>query len=140
MLHDLKVIAVAGVTAVMLTATATSAQTGKISSKESDLAAAGFQARTADNPDRQAMLGRLPAKKILLRSYNGVSHYVYADPKGCNCIYVGDAAAYQAYTQARQQQATVDEQEWTAQSYADARWNWGAWGGFGPEFGWGRAW
>ena len=123
-----------------LTATAVWAQTGTISSKESALAAAGFQARTADTPERQEMLARLPAKKILLRTYQGVTHYVYADPKGCNCIYVGDDAAFQAYTKAQRQQANLDERELTAQTFADDRWNWGAWGGFGPGFGWGRSW
>jgi len=135
----LTLFAVAG-SAATFTATAASAQTGAISSKESALAAAGFQARPADTQDRQDMLARLPNKKILLRTYQGVTHYVYADPKGCNCIYVGDDDAFQAYTAAQRQQANLDERELTAQSFADNRWNWGAWGGFGPRFAWGRSW
>ena len=121
-------------------ATMAAAQSGAISDKESALAAAGFQARTADTPERQDMLSRLPPKKILLRTYDGVTHYVYADPKGCNCIYVGDDAAFQAYSKAQRQQANIDARELTAQTFADDRWDWGAWGGFGPGFGWGRSW
>ena len=46
----------------------------------------------------------------------------------------------QAYTKAQRQQANIDERELTAQTFADDRWDWGAWGGFGPRFGWGRSW
>ncbi len=110
---------------------------------ESDLAAAGFRARPATTPERQAMLARLPAHKVLMRQHNGMIHYVYADPQGCNCLYVGDQLAYQKYAAAKQAQHIADQQSFAAQEYNDASWNWGAWGGgfgrgfaYGPGFGW----
>ena len=136
--HTLMILA--AFTTLSLTATNAPAQTGEISRAESDLAAAGFQARIADTPERQAMLARLPARKMLLRSYNNTTHYVYADPKGCNCIYVGDDAAFQSFTQARRQRESIEAQETVAQNFADPSWNWGARGGFGPGFLWGRTW
>lgn len=140
MMSRIRTIASVGLAMLAVAPGAVLAQTGNVSSKESDLAAAGFVARTADTQEQQDMLARLPTKKLLLRSYQGVTHYVYADPKGCNCIYVGDAAAYQAFTKTRQQAANANMQEWAAQDFADSRWNWGAWGGFGPGFRWGPVW
>ena len=77
------------------------------------------------------MLARLPKKKLLQRVNGDVVHYVYADPKGCNCIYVGDQQAYQSY----QQQRLVDAAQNVADDYSDPAWNWGALGGgFGGGF------
>ncbi len=110
---------------------------------ESDLSAAGVRARPAPPPQRQAMLARLPSHKVLMRQHNGTVHYVYADPQGCNCLYVGDESAYQRYAAAMQQQHIADQQAFAAQEYNDATWNWSAWGpgfgrgwAYGPGFGW----
>lgn len=136
----------AAVTATVLAAIGATAPVVAMGSRrqtEGDLAAAGFRARPATTPERQAMLARLPANKVLLRERNGVVHYVYADPKGCNCLYVGNEAAYQKYSEAKRQDRLADQQTFAAQQYSDAQWNWGAWGGgfgrgFGyePGFGW----
>ena len=103
--------------------------------KEGDLAAAGFIVKTADTPVQQQMLNQLPKKKLLLRTTGGNVHYVYADPRGCNCIYVGDQDAYQSYKQQRQAQGIADDAAMVAASYANPAWDWGPWGDFGP--GWG---
>ncbi len=71
--------------------------------------------------------------------------YVYADPKGCNCLYVGTQQAYGRYRANQQAQNIADDQEMAAMDYQDAAWNWAAWGpwrgpwggfGFGPGLGW----
>ncbi len=128
----------AGAAALAVLATATpAAAMGSRRATESDLSAAGFRVRVADTPDRQAMLARLPAHKVLMRNRDGVVHYVYADPQGCNCLYVGNQAAYQKYAAAKQAQHIADQQAFAAQEYSDASWNWGAWGpGFGPGWAW----
>ncbi|MBB4349408.1 hypothetical protein [Aliirhizobium cellulosilyticum] len=114
-------------------------------SKENDLAAAGFVVRPANTPARQAMLNRLPPNKFLTRTKGDNVSYVYADPVSCKCIYVGSQTAYNAYRQARQQERIANKQLWAAQTYADARWNWGLWGPnqfsnfdgpWGPGYGW----
>lgn len=110
-----------------------------VSQKEDLLAAAGFQARPADTPKREAMLTRLPANKFVMRDANGKTVYLYADPIACNCVYFGDSAAYSKYRQERLQQNIADEQQITAEMYSDPGWGWGEWGpgfwGGGPGFG-----
>lgn len=125
--------------------TPAAAQSGKISKKEEALSAAGFEPKPANTPERQEMLARLPAKKFTRRVNGDTTMYVYADPKGCNCLYVGDQDAYAAYQRTAQAKEIADQQAAAAADYRDARWNWGAWGpwgprwgrfGFGPGFGW----
>jgi len=116
-----------------------------IQNKENDLAAAGFVAKPANTSPRQAMLKRLPANKFLMRTKGDNVSYVYADPVNCNCIYVGNQKAYSQYRQSRQQERIANKQLLAAQTYADAQWNWAAWGPndfydfngpFGPGYGW----
>jgi hypothetical protein len=112
-----------------------------VSDKEDSLAAAGFVLRPANTPQRQAMLNRLPPHKFVRRVHGDNVTYVYADPLVCDCLYVGSQQAYGTYQAALQQKQIADEQEMTAQVYADPAWDWGPWGyGFGPEFGPGPGW
>ena len=59
--------------------------------------AAGFVVRYADTPQKLAHLRRLPADKMVARSRNGKTYYVYADPIICECAYVGTPEAYRAF-------------------------------------------
>ena len=54
--------------------------------------------------------------------------YVYADPEGCNCVYIGDEQAYQQYQKLAVEQRIADEARLTAQMNQDAAMNWGMWG------------
>jgi hypothetical protein len=103
-----------------------------ISAHEDNLAAAGFIIRPANNPERQAMLKRLPPHQFVQRVNGDTVHYVYADPLVCGCLYVGTQQAYNQYKRDQQQKNLADEQLMTAQSYSDAAWNWNAWGPWGP--------
>lgn len=97
--------------------------------KENMLAAAGFQMKPADTPNRVAHLQTLtPLKLLPYTRSDGKLLYVYADPKGCNCLYVGDETAYQRFRALQQQQKVAQEQMVTAQMNADAAMNWGLWG------------
>jgi hypothetical protein len=58
------------------------------------LAAAGFQAKTADTPEKATHLGTLPPHMMLRRDRNGEAYYVYADPTGCRCLYTGSEQQY----------------------------------------------
>lgn len=115
---------------------ASAASTKSIDRFEDSLAAAGFEARPATTPERQAMLARLPANKLSRRAAGDDMLYVYPDPKACNCIYVGDQAAYGELRKAQAAKRIADEQQMTAEDYADPAWSWGAWGPWGPR--WGR--
>ena len=59
--------------------------------------ASGFVVRYADTPDRRAILRSLPPDKLVTRTKAGKTYFVYADPTGCNCAYVGTPRAYRAY-------------------------------------------
>ena len=97
--------------------------------KENMLAAAGFQMKPADTPKRVAHLQLLtPLKLLPYTRSDGKLLYVYADPKGCNCLYVGDEIAYQRYRALEQQQRIAQEQMATAQMNADSGMDWGLWG------------
>ncbi len=105
---------------------------------EDNLAAAGFIIKPANTPERQAMLQRLPAHKFVQRVKGDDVHFVYADPTGCNCLYVGNQQAYDQYKRDRQQKHLADEQQLNADEYADSAWDWGSWGPWGPGYGFGH--
>jgi hypothetical protein len=62
---------------------------------EQELAAAGFEARPADTPEKLAQLTALTPRTLTRRSLNGEVQYVYADPTMCKCLYVGGDLEYQ---------------------------------------------
>mgnify|MGYP006949408447 FL=1 len=112
----------------------------QIVDKENSLAAAGFVARPANNPERQLMLQKLPPNRFLQKSFGDL--YIYSDPKVCSCLYVGNQAAYGRYMSYVQAQNLADQQQMTADMYEDASWNWGMWGWGGGGWGgpWGGGW
>ena len=65
------------------------------------LAAAGFQTQVADTPERIAELQSLPAGHLVRRSQNGAVSYLFADPLGCHCLYVGGDGEYRKYQRLR---------------------------------------
>src|SRR5215470_18407451 len=68
-----------------------------VGQKEDLLAAAGFQVRVADTPQRLAAMKRLPPNKFVTRVVNGQPIYQYADPLVCQCVYFGTQANWAAY-------------------------------------------
>jgi hypothetical protein len=61
------------------------------------LAAAGFQRRIADTPERQQELRSMPPHRIVSGTKDGNAVYTYADPDTCQCVYVGGAREYSEY-------------------------------------------
>jgi len=103
----------------------------RVEHKEDALAAAGFQVKPANTPEREAMIKRLPPNKFVQRTHGDAAYYVYADPLVCNCLYVGTQQAYDALKEHEREQHLADENQMTAQIYSDSTWNWGAWGPWG---------
>ena len=112
--------------------------TKSIERKEDDLAAAGFVLRPATTPARTTMLARLPANKFVRRVNGDTVTYVYADPKACNCLYVGSQQAYGKYLSTKKAENLVSEESLNALDYSDDAWDWGAWGPWGGGWGFGR--
>ena len=61
------------------------------------LTAAGFVAKYPDTPEKQEIFNSLPPNRLVKRGRNGKVYYVYADPGGCGCAYVGSPNAYANY-------------------------------------------
>ena len=61
------------------------------------LTAAGFVAKYPDTPEKQEIFNSLPPNRLAKRGRNGKVYYVYADPGGCGCAYVGSPNAYANY-------------------------------------------
>lgn len=103
----------------------------RVADQENLLAAAGFVARPANTPERQAMLRTLPANRFTQRAQGDKFTYIYPDPLDCYCVYFGSPAAYGRYRQELVQRRFVSDQLLAAQMNEDARWNWGPWGPYG---------
>ena len=98
---------------------------------EQVLAAAGFQVKPADTPEKLAHLQTLTPRKLVRYTRDGQPQYVYADPETCKCLYIGDEQRYQKYQELSLQKKIADEQMSAAQTNWDASMNWGAWGPLG---------
>ncbi len=97
--------------------------------RESMLAAAGFVQHPADTPQKLAKLQALPQNTIVYTQRKGGNFYIYADAAGCNCAYIGNAAAYQQYQQLRAANNIAQMQETTAMLNAESAMDWGGvWG------------
>jgi hypothetical protein len=85
------------------------------------LSAAGFRMVPADSAKQQQIFTGLPPLKMnYYVGKSGKAHYWFADPYQCNCVFVGDAKAYQRYQNLRIQQKLVKEEEQTAELNQDA--------------------
>ena len=77
---------------------------------EQMLTDAGFQMRPADTPEALAYLQTLPARRILVGSANGAPQYAYADPTGCQCLYVGNELHYEELRKLQRDRALAADQ------------------------------
>jgi hypothetical protein len=99
----------------------------QVAQKEDLLAAAGFQIRVADTPQRLAAMKTLPPNKFVTRVVNGQPVYQYADPLVCRCVYFGTQQNWAAYRQEVFAKQLADENQMTALMNQSA-WEWGPWG------------
>lgn len=96
-----------------------------VQNKEDMLAAAGFRIVPADTSQRQASLASLPPHKFVQRVRNGNIIFTYADPTICDCLYVGNQAAYDRYRANVFAKNLANEQQETAVMNEDL--DWGLW-------------
>ena len=97
----------------------------QVQNKEDMLAAAGFTLVPANTPQRQASLASLPPHKFSRQVRGNNVLYIYPDPTICDCLYVGNQAAYGRYRENVFQKQLADERQMTAQIY---QMDWGPWG------------
>ncbi len=61
------------------------------------LSSAGFRVKFANDPAGEKALKALPPHRFVIHTVNGVDHYLFADPKVCVCIFVGNKDNYLSY-------------------------------------------
>ncbi len=102
------------------------------------LSEAGFIAHQADTTARYAMMNLLPPGQLTYRPSSSGPIYLYADPIGCGCVYMGSEAAFQTLRNMtaaemrnkKQQPPSVVEElaGMTAENRRDTfLWDWSAW-------------
>jgi hypothetical protein len=99
----------------------TAIQKEDASDTEQLLAAAGFQMKLANTPEKLAHLQTLTQHKVVPHEQDGNIRYVYADADFCQCLYAGDQASYQRYEKMAVKQNIAEMNE-------NAAMNWGMWG------------
>ncbi len=85
------------------------------------LAAAGFKQYPGDTAQKLQTLQNLPPLKV--RRYtakDGALRFWVSDPYGCQCLYVGNQAAYQRYEAIRIQNRLAEEQQEAAEENLEA--------------------
>ena len=123
----MKLASICAVAGLMLGVAGCASQQQQVSEKEDLLAAAGFQIRVANTPQRIAAMRRLPPNKFVTRVVNGSPVYQYADPLVCKCVYFGTQQNWDAYRQEMFVQQIANENQMTAIMNQEA-WDWGPWG------------
>jgi hypothetical protein len=101
---------------------------------ERTLAAAGFQMRLADTPQKMAKVEAMTQRKLVPHEKDGETFFVYADALECKCVYAGSQQARQRYEQLAIKQNLANQQQMTAAMNEDAAMDWGGWGGWGPWY------
>jgi hypothetical protein len=99
-----------------------------VTDREAMLSAAGFAFRPANTPERQQQMKTLPPNQFVFQERNGKIVYLYADPKYCNCLYIGSEQNFQAYQQMVFQRRIAQQNLQAAQLMNMSTWNWGPWG------------
>jgi hypothetical protein len=123
----MKLLTVLSSTGLMLGLVACATPQQQVAQKEDLLAAAGFQVRIADTPQRLTAMKRLPPNKFITSELNGRLVYKYADPLVCRCVYFGTQQNWAAYRQEIFAKQLADEAQMTAMMNQEA-WDWGPWG------------
>ena len=98
------------------------------------LAAAGFQMRLANTPEKLAKVAAMTQRKLVPHEKDGETMFVYADATACKCVYVGTQQAHQRYQQLAIQQKLAKQAENTAAMNQDSAMDWDGWGGWGPWY------
>ena len=93
-----------------------------VSNTESLLTQAGFRKLPADTPKRVEHLQTVAPHRLIKRTTDGKSYYVYADPSHCKCLFVGNERAYATYktlVTSQQEAAVLEEQRHEESARAD---------------------
>ena len=113
---------------LLLAAACASADRDRAAQIEPLLVAAGFQKRVADTPQKLAHLQQLPPLRLVPHARQTSVYYVYADPKGCRCAYVGNEMAFEQYQGLVLKQTISQDKVSVTRADEDSMMSWGSWG------------
>jgi hypothetical protein len=103
----------------------------QVTETEQMLAAAGFEQKLADTPEKMTHLQSLPQLDVTGHKDGDQPRFVYADATYCQCLYVGDQAAYKRYQEYARKNSKMDQQrQQTMWNHAN-RMRWDMWGPYG---------
>lgn len=110
----------------------------KTESKRDMLADSGFKVVSLKTPGQAASFKKLPAHKLVRKTYQGKPVWLYADPTMCGCLYMGTQDNYNAYIKeaSKQMISTAMRANFADDPYSptgmdnavDNDWDWGEWG------------
>ena len=80
---------------------------------EQFLAAAGFRMELADTAERRQQLAAMRPYRLTSRATGDGIEYTYADPRDCQCVYVGGPKEYAEYQRLTRERQLAEEQIWT---------------------------
>jgi hypothetical protein len=103
----------------------------QVTDMERLLAAAGFEQKLADTPERKDHLKTLPQLELTAHKVDGQRRFVYADATYCQCLYMGDQGAYERYKALARQASLIDRQRQATMWRSAKPVNFGTWGEFG---------
>jgi hypothetical protein len=81
--------------------------------------AAGFEAEPVDTAEELAYVNRMPLHQVVSQDRDGHLVYVYADPDGCHCLYVGGPKEYSAYRRLSREKEIAAERNMAAMDWDD---------------------
>lgn len=114
--------------AALVLAGCAAAQQFRVKETEQMLEQAGFEKRLADTPAKLAHLRQLTPLQLVAHEKDGKTYFVFADPDGCQCIYIGTPWAYQRYLQLALDAQQKEQETLTWIMNQGAVMDWGAWG------------
>jgi hypothetical protein len=88
------------------------------------LIAAGFTTKVPTTAEGEAKFKALKPLKMVRGMREGKAVYVYPDPQGCGCAYVGGEQQYAEYRNLVLQQETAEEDVLTVEPSADPLGEW----------------
>lgn len=95
---------------------------------EQGLEAAGFEKRVADTPAKLAALQAVTQRKILVYKRPDRLYFAWPDARFCQCLYLGNEAQYQRYTELGFEQKLARERLTAAEENEAASLFGGPWG------------
>jgi hypothetical protein len=70
---------------------------------------AGFVMRQATTGEALKQAAAVPPRRFVSRVKNGRRYYIYADPAGCKCVFLGGETAMQAFRDMRKRLPQPDD-------------------------------